>query len=708
MTQKQIQYTSETLKLRSSQITKTVELLVDGATVPFIARYRKEVTESLNEVEILDIKKLHEKFLEADKRREAILKSIQEQGKLTPELENSLKNTLFVNELEDIYLPYKQKKKTRATIAIENGLEPLAKIIFGQKDRDIETIGKKYISEKVKNTAEALAGARDIIAEWINEDIDARNKIRTVFEKSGILTSKLKKGKESEAVKYKDYFDYSEAGRSIPSHRYLAIRRGEEEGFLKVSIDIELEYAIDLLERIYLQGFTEPKQQVGMAIEDSLKRLLLPSLEKEFENKLKEKADLAAIQIFTGNLRQLLLSAPLGQKRVLSIDPGIRTGCKTVVLNELGDLIEDLVIFPLTKQQESAAIIRSLIEKHNIEAIAIGNGTASRETESFVKNALSSFEKGKSVMTVVVSEQGASIYSASEIAREEFPNKDLTVRGAVSIGRRLMDPLAELVKIDPKSIGVGQYQHDVDQKYLKESLDVTVESCVNLVGVELNTASKHLLSYVSGIGPSIAQNIIDYRTKNGKFKSRKDLKLVPRLGEKAFEQAAGFLRIHGAENPLDNSAVHPESYHLVEKMAKNLNTTLKQLIENQNLQKSIDPKQYVSKEVGLPTLNDILNELKKPGRDPREQLESFEFGNVNDIKDLRTNMVLPGIVTNITAFGCFVDIGVHQDGLIHLSNMANRFIKDPNEVVKVHQKVIVKVIEVDIQRKRIALSMKDV
>ena len=708
MTAKQIQYTSETLKLRSSQITKTVELLVDGATVPFIARYRKEVTESLDEVEILDIKKLHEKFLEADKRREAILKSIQEQGKLTHELENSLKNTLFVNELEDIYLPYKQKKKTRATIAIENGLEPLAKIIFGQKDRDIENIAKKYVSEKVKNTAEALSGARDIIAEWINEDINARNKIRTVFEKSGVLTSKLKKGKENEAVKYKDYFDYSEAGKTIPSHRYLAIKRGEEEGFLKVGIDIELEYAIDVLERVYLQGFTEPKEQVALALQDSLKRLLLPSLEKEFDNKLKEKADLAAIQIFTGNLRQLLLSAPLGQKRVLSIDPGIRTGCKTVVLNELGDLIEDLVIFPLTKQQESAAIIRALVEKHKIEAVAIGNGTASRETESFVKNALSSFEKGKSVMTVVVSEQGASIYSASDIAREEFPNKDLTVRGAVSIGRRLMDPLAELVKIDPKSIGVGQYQHDVDQKYLKESLDVTVESCVNLVGVELNTASKHLLSYVSGIGPSIAQNIIDYRTKNGKFKSRKDLKLVPRLGEKAFEQAAGFLRIHGAKNPLDNSAVHPESYHLVEKMAKNLSTTLKQLIENQNLQKSIDPKLYVTKEVGLPTLNDILNELKKPGRDPREQLESFEFGNVNDIKDLSTNMVLPGIVTNITAFGCFVDIGVHQDGLIHLSNMANRFIKDPNEVVKVHQKVTVKVIEVDIQRKRIALSMKDV
>lgn len=708
MNLKQIQYTSETLKLRTSQITKTIDLLLDGATVPFIARYRKEATESLDEVQILDIKKLHEKFLEADKRREAILKSIQEQGKLTPELENSLKNALFVNELEDIYLPYKQKKKTRATIAIENGLEPLAKVIFGQKERDIESIARKYINEKVKTVQDALAGARDIMAEWINEDINARNKIRTVFEKNGILSSKLKKGKEVEAIKYKDYFEYSETAKTIPSHRYLAVKRGEDEGFLKVSIDIELEYAIELLERIYLQGFNEPKQQVELAIEDSLKRLLLPSLEKEFDNKLKEKADLAAIQIFTGNLRQLLLSAPLGQKRVLSIDPGIRTGCKTVILNEMGDLIEDLVIFPQTKQQESAAILRKLIEKYNIEAIAIGNGTASRETESFVKNALSTFEKGKNVMTVVVSEQGASIYSASDIAREEFPNKDLTVRGAVSIGRRLMDPLAELVKLDPKSIGVGQYQHDVDQKNLKESLDTVVESCVNLVGVELNTASKHLLSYVSGIGPSIAQNIIDYRTKNGKFKSRKDLKLVPRLGEKAFEQAAGFLRIHGAENPLDNSAVHPESYNLVEKMAKNLNTSIKQLVEDHNLQKNIEPKQYVTSEVGLPTLNDILSELKKPGRDPREQLESFEFGNVKDMKDLSTNMVLPGIVTNITAFGCFVDIGVHQDGLVHLSNMANRFIKDPNEVVKVHQKVVVKIIEIDIARKRIALTMKDI
>ena len=704
----QTQYTCNTLNIKTNQVSKTVELLLDGATVPFIARYRKEVTESLDEVQILDIKKLLEKFNEADKRREAILKSIQEQGKLTPELENSLKKALFVAELEDIYLPYKQKKKTRASIAIENGLEPLAKMIFSQKEREIENMAKKHINEKVKTISDAFAGARDIIAEWINEDINARNKIRVLFEKSGIVGSKLKKGKENEAIKYKDYFDFSETAKTIPSHRYLAIKRAEGEGFIKVNIEIESDYAIDLLERQYLQGFTEPKAQVSIAIQDALKRLLLPSLEKEFDNKLKEKADLAAIQIFTGNLRQLLLSAPLGQKRVLSIDPGIRTGCKTVVLNELGDLLEDFVIFPQTKQQEAAAIVRSKIEKYNIQAIAIGNGTAGRETEAFVKHTLSSFDKGKSVMTVVVSEQGASIYSASDIAREEFPNKDLTVRGAVSIGRRLMDPLAELVKIDPKSIGVGQYQHDVDQKNLKESLDITVESCVNMVGVELNTASKHLLSYVSGIGPSIAQNIIDYRTKNGKFSSRKELKLVPRLGEKAFEQAAGFLRIHGADNPLDNSAVHPESYHLVEKMAKNLNTSLSQLIENQNLQKSIDPKQYISKEVGLPTLNDILNELKKPGRDPRETLESFEFGNVNDIKDLTTNMILPGIVTNITAFGCFVDIGVHQDGLVHLSNMANRFIKDPNEVVKVHQKVTVKVIEVDTVRKRIALSMKDI
>ncbi|MCP9768163.1 RNA-binding transcriptional accessory protein [Lacihabitans sp. LS3-19] len=707
MTAVQIQYISENLKLRASQIKNTIKLLEDGATVPFIARYRKEVTENLDEVEILDIKKLFEKLIEADKRREAILKSIEEQGKLTPELILKLKNALFTNELEDIYLPYKQKKKTRATVAIENGLEPLAKVIFSQKERNIEALAGKYINEKVKSVAEALSGARDIMAEWINEDIIARNKIRLIFEKSGILTSKLKKGKEKEGEKYTDYFDYSETAKTIPSHRYLAIKRGEDEGFLKVSIDVETDYAIDILERVYLQGLPEPKIQVGLAIEDSLKRLLLPSLEKEYDNKLKEKADLAAIQIFTGNLRQLLLSAPLGQKRVLSIDPGIRTGCKTVVLNEMGDLLADLILFPQTKQQESAAILRSLLEKHKIEAIAIGNGTASRETEQFIKSTLASLPEFKNVMVVVVSEQGASIYSASDIAREEFPNKDLTVRGAVSIGRRLMDPLAELVKLDPKSIGVGQYQHDVDQKQLKESLDVVVESCVNLVGVELNTASKSLLSYVSGIGPSIAQNIIEYRQKNGKFKARKELKLVPRLGDKAFEQAAGFLRIHGAENPLDNSAVHPESYHIVERMAKNLNTNLKKLVADENLQQSIDPKAYVSPEIGLLTLNDILKELKKPGRDPREQLESFEFGNVSDIKDLTTNMVLPGIVTNITAFGCFVDIGVHQDGLVHLSNMANRFIKDPNEVVKVHQKVSVKVIEVDIQRKRIALSMKD-
>jgi len=708
MTVIQIQYISENLKLRASQIKNTIKLLEEGATVPFIARYRKEVTENLDEVEILDIKKLFEKFNDADKRRDAILKSIEDQGKLTPELSLKLKNALFINELEDIYLPYKQKKKTRATIAVENGLEPLAKVIFSQKERNIELLAEKYLNDKVKSVFEALSGARDIIAEWINEDLVARNKVRLIFEKSGILTSKLKKGKEKEGEKYRDYFDYSETAKTIPSHRYLAIQRGEDEGFLKVSIDIETEYAVDILERVYLQGLPEPKIQVGLAIEDSLKRLLLPSLEKEYNNKLKEKSDIAAIQIFSENLRQLLLSAPLGQKRVLSIDPGIRTGSKTVVLNEMGDLLADLVIFPQTKKQESAAILRSLLEKHKIEAIAIGNGTASRETEQFVKSTLSTLPEFKNVLVLVVSEQGASIYSASDIAREEFPDKDLTVRGAVSIGRRLMDPLAELVKLDPKSIGVGQYQHDVDQKHLKESLDIVVESCVNLVGVELNTASKSLLSYVSGIGPSIAQNIVEYRQKNGKFKARKELKLVPRLGEKAFEQAAGFLRIHGAENPLDNSAVHPESYHIVEKMAKNLNTNLKILVADENLQKTIDPKAYVSPSIGHLTLNDILKELKKPGRDPREQLESFEFGNVSDIKDLTANMVLPGIVTNITAFGCFVDIGVHQDGLVHLSNMANRFIKDPNEIVKVHQKVSVKVIEIDIQRKRIALSMKDV
>ena len=708
MTSLQINHISTALQVSTGSVTKTIELLDSGATVPFIARYRKEVTGSLDEVAILEIKKLNEKFKDADKRRIAILESIDSQGKLTPDLKKKIESALFVNELEEIYLPYKQKKKTRASVAIEAGLEPLAKAIFEQKERNIESLAAKYLNDKITTVEDALAGARDIMAEWIAEDADLRKRIRNLFEKSGILAAKVKKGKDVEGQKFKDYFEYDETARNIPSHRYLAIKRGEDEGFLKVGIDVELEDAVDILERNLLRGMPESKEQVALAVEDSLKRLMLPSLEKEYDNNLKDKADKAAILIFNTNLRQLLLSPPLGQKRLMGVDPGFRTGCKVVILDEQGNLKEDDVVYPQFKSQEAEAKIIYLLNKHKAEAIAIGNGTASRETEQFIKDIIRKKPEFKSVQVLMVSEQGASIYSASDVAREEFPDKDITVRGAISIGRRLMDPLAELVKIDPKSIGVGQYQHDVNQKELKESLDSVVESCVNMVGVELNTASKHLLSYVSGIGPSIAQNIVDYRAKNGKFKSRKELKKVPRLGEKVFEQAAGFLRIHGAENPLDNSAVHPESYHIVEKMAKDLKSDLKGFIKSEELQKQVDVKQYVSGEVGLPTLKDILSEIKKPGRDPREQFESVEFADVNSITDLRTGMVLPGVVTNITAFGCFVDVGVHQDGLVHLSNMANRFIKDPNEVVKVHQKVTVKVMEVDEVRKRIGLSMKDV
>ncbi len=708
MTQKQLQIISQSLNVHEKSIINTIRLLEEGATVPFIARYRKEVTGSLDELQILEIKSAWEKFREADKRREAIIKSVEEQGKMTPALLTQLQNALYINELEDLYLPYKQKRKTRASIAIEKGLEPLARVIFAQTERNVESLAVKYLGDQINNVEEALAGARDIIAEWINEDLEARTRVRKIFDREALLTSKVKKGKDEEGIKYKDYYDFSQELSKIPSHRLLAIRRGEEEGFLRVGIEIDGEKAGDALERLYLKGLPESKAQVAEAIGDAVKRLLVPSIETEYAGKSKEKADVEAVNIFSTNLRQLLLAAPLGQKRTLAIDPGFRTGCKTVVLNESGDLISDTVIYPMDRKMEEEGKLRKLIEDHDIEAVAIGNGTAGRETESFVKNMLKGNPAFSRIPVFSVSEQGASIYSASAVAREEFPDKDVTVRGAVSIGRRLKDPLAELVKIDPKSIGVGQYQHDVNPKFLKESLDTVVESCVNLVGVELNTASKHLLSYVSGLGPALAQNIVDYRSKNGKFLSREELKKVPRLGGKAFEQAAGFLRIHGSKNPLDNSAVHPESYHIVTRMAKDAGVTVSQLIENQNFRKNIDLKKYVTGDTGLPTLNDIIQELAKPGRDPREQLEVFEFGNVHDIQDLREGMVLPGIVTNITAFGCFVDIGVHQDGLIHVSQMANRFIKDPNEVVKVHQKVQVRVTEVDIKRKRIALSMKDV
>ncbi len=713
MTSKQIQIIAQTVGVAEKSIQNTITLLEEGATVPFISRYRKEMTGSMDEVQVADTKDLYSKFLEADKRREAIIKSIEEQDKMTTELLSKLNNALYINELEDLYLPYKQKRKTRASIAIEKGLEPLAKVIFAQSERNINAIAGKYINEKVPNIEEALQGARDIMAEWVNEDIQARNAVRKLFEREAIITSKVKKGKKEEGIKFQDYFDFSEPLSRIPSHRLLALRRGEEEGFLSIDVSIEAERGTDALDRIYLRGLPDAKEQVALAITDSYARLLKPSIETEFANISKQKADSEAIKIFATNLRQLLLASPLGQKRVMGIDPGFRTGCKIVCLNERGDLLYDTVIYPLTKQQEAEAILKKLLQEYKIEAIAIGNGTASRETETLVKNilkapiGLGSHTTLGAVAVHVVSEQGASIYSASTIAREEFPNKDVTVRGAISIGRRLMDPLAELVKIDAKSIGVGQYQHDVEQKTLKESLDSVVESCVNLVGVELNTASKHLLSYVSGLGPALAQNIVDYRAKNGAFTSRNELKTVPRLGAKAFEQSAGFLRIHGAENPLDNSAVHPETYPIVQKMAKDLGIKVSELIGNEQIKSKIVLKNYITEKVGLPTLNDILSELQKPGRDPREALETFEFASdVHKIEDLREGMLLPGIVTNITAFGCFVDVGVHQDGLIHVSQMANRFIKDPNEVVKVHQKVQVKVLEIDIARKRIGLTMK--
>lgn len=699
----QIAFLTKELQISSYSILQTVNLISEGATVPFVSRYRKEMTGGLDEVQIADIKKAYEKFLEADKRRQAIINSIEEQDKMTPELLAKISKALHLNELEDLYLPYKQKRKTKGTIAIEKGLEPLAKLIFDQKERDINAIANKFLNKEVKNIDEALQGARDVIAEWINENLESRNHLRIIFEKEAILTSKVKKGKETDGIKFKDYYEFNQKLREIPSHRLLAIRRGEEEGFLKVDISIDTKKALNTLDRQYLQGMPACKEQMEIAIEDAFKRLLNPSIETEFSGISKERADKEAIQIFATNLRQLLLSAPLGQKRVLAIDPGFRTGCKTVVLNELGDLLHDTVIYPLFKKQEAENIVKQLVKEYKLDAVAIGNGTASRETESFIKNMNLDLQG-----IYVVSEQGASIYSASTVAREEFPNKDVTVRGAISIGRRLKDPLAELVKIDAKSIGVGQYQHDVNQKMLKDSLDSTVESCVNAVGVELNTASKHLLSYVSGLGPTLAQNIVEYRTKNGKFSSRKQLLKVPRLGEKAYEQAAGFLRIHGAKNPLDNSAVHPERYDLVNQIAKDQHVSVEELIEKDAVRKSIDLKKYISKEVGLPTLNDIMKELAKPGRDPREQLETFEFGNVHSIEELKQGMILPGIVTNITAFGCFVDIGVHQDGLVHVSQLANKYISDPNEVVKVHQKVKVKVTEVDVSRKRIALSMKEI
>ncbi|WP_113639376.1 Tex family protein [Nubsella zeaxanthinifaciens] len=703
-----LQHIATSLNINSKQVNATLTLLEEGATVPFISRYRKEITGSLDEVQITAIRDLAQQLKELDKRKEAVLKSILEQGKLTPELEKKIELAETLTILEDIYLPYKQKRKTRASVAREKGLEPLALRIFAQSRIDVEAEATAYIdAEKgVKDIQDALAGARDIVAEIINEDAEARAKMRRYFEQKATYKSVVAKGKETEAIKYKDYFEWEESAKNAPSHRVLAMLRGEEEGLLKLDVLPPDEEAIQLLEKQFITGNNSASKQVELAIYDSYKRLLRPSMETELRAAIKQKADEEAIRVFAANARQLLMAAPLGQKNVMAVDPGFRTGCKVVCLDRQGNLLENTTIYPHTGQgnvKDAEWKINQLCEKHDIEAIAIGNGTAGRETETFIRGL-----KLAEVTIVMVNESGASIYSASPLAREEFPDHDVTVRGAVSIGRRLMDPLAELVKIDPKSIGVGQYQHDVDQSKLQQSLDDTVMSCVNAVGVELNTASKQLLAYVSGLGDSLAQNIVNYRSKNGTFKNRESLKKVPRLGDKAFEQAAGFLRIRNAEQPLDSSGVHPERYQLVNKMAKDLGVSVAELIKNTELQKRINLQNYVSAEVGLPTLQDILKELAKPGRDPREQFEAFSFADgVNSIEDLKKGMKLKGIVTNITNFGAFVDIGVHQDGLVHTSQLANRFVANPNEVVKVSQVVQVTVTDVDVERKRISLSMKE-
>ncbi|MFD2203417.1 Tex family protein [Shivajiella indica] len=700
---------AEELGIKVKQVTDTVELLDECATVPFISRYRKEATGSLDEVQVASIRDRIQQLRDLDKRKEAILKSIQEQGKLSAELEEKINAAETMSILEDLYLPYKPKRRTKATIAREKGLEPLASMIFDQTSFDLDAEAEKYLdSEKeVNSIEEALQGARDIIAEWINENAELRKKMRDLFIEEGQFVSKVIPGKEEEAIKYKDYYDWTEPVKTAPSHRVLAMRRGEKELFLMLDSCPEELSAINLMDKLVLANEANSAvDQVKLAIRDCYKRLLKPSMETEVRLYTKKKADEEAIKVFAENLRQLLLAAPLGEKSVMAIDPGFRTGCKTVCLGPQGQLLSYDTIFPNEPQKktvEAGATLRHLVEKYHVEAIAIGNGTASRETEAFVK----SLGLPKQVIVTMVNESGASIYSASEVAREEFPEYDLTVRGAVSIGRRLMDPLAELVKIDPKSIGVGQYQHDVDQGALKNSLDDTVMSCVNGVGVEVNTASKQLLTYVSGLGPVLAQNIVTYRNENGPFKSRDQIRKVPRLGDKAFEQAAGFLRIRNAKNPLDSSAVHPERYELVEKMASDIGAKVTDLMSSEELRSKIILNNYVSETVGLPTLQDIMEELSKPGRDPRETFEVFNFQEgVNEISDLKVGMKLPGIITNITKFGAFVDIGVHQDGLVHLSHLADRYVNDPAEVVIVNQKVEVTVMEVDMPRKRIGLSMK--
>src|SRR5690554_2227269 len=697
---------STSLSIPLKPIENCIRLLEEGATIPFISRYRKEATGGLDEVQVGQVKSLHEKYKELEKRKEFILKSIEEQEKLTPELKTTIEECWDATELEDLYLPFKPKRQTRAEMARKKGLEPLADWLMAQHRGPVEPKAAEFVKEEVVTADEALKGARDIIAEWVNEDASARQAIRTIFAREAIIASKVVKGKEEEGEKYRDYFDFSAPLSRCPSHRILAVRRGEAEGFLRVSIAPDDERCIDRLVRRFVKNDNASSYQVEDAVVDAYKRLLKPSIETEFANLSKEKADEEAIAVFAENLRQLLLAPPLGQKRILAIDPGFRTGCKLVCLNEQGDLHHNETIYPHPPQNETskaASKVVKLVSTYKIDAIAIGNGTASRETERFISN----LRYEKEVKVFVVSESGASVYSASKIAREEFPEYDVTVRGAVSIGRRLSDPLAELVKIDPKSIGVGQYQHDVDQSKLKRSLDQTVESCVNQVGVNLNTASRHLLTYVSGLGESLAHNICEWRKENGPFRTRQELKKVPRLGVKAFEQCAGFLRIPGGENPLDNSAVHPESYAVVMKMAKELKCSVKELIGNRELIDTIDIDRYITAEAGTATLTDILQELEKPGRDPRSIVKTLEFDpGIRLITDLKEGMELPGIVTNITNFGCFVDVGIKENGLVHISQLADRFVSNPTEVVSLHQHVNVRVVSVDLERKRIQLSMK--
>ncbi len=700
---------AQELGFTPKQVRATVDLLDEGATVPFIARYRKEATGSLDEVAITTVRDRLNQLMELDKRREAILKSLEERGQLTDELKEKILSAETMADLEDIYLPYRPKRRTRATIAKERGLEPLAQRLFTQEDMDPMAEASAFVDpdKGVGSVEDALAGARDIIAEWVNEDQTARVRMRDFFSSKAVFKSKVIPEKEAEGIKYRDYFDWQEPVNSAPSHRILAMRRGENEDFLILRVLPPEGEALDILDSLFVKGEGPASQQVRMSVHDSYKRLLSPSMETEIRLETKKRADEEAIRVFVENVRQLLLAPPLGQKNVLAIDPGFRTGCKVICLDRQGKLLHTETLYPLQSEKGAADAglkIHEMCERFLIEAIAVGNGTAGRETEAFIRG----LDLSKNIQVVMVNESGASVYSASEVAREEFPDQDVTVRGSVSIGRRLMDPLAELVKIDPKSIGVGQYQHDVDQGALKRSLDDLVISCVNRVGVEVNTASKILLTYVSGLGPQLAKGVVEYRNEHGPFRSREELKQVPRLGPKAFEQAAGFLRIRDGENPLDRSAVHPESYPIVDAMARDLGCSVLDLMHDEKLRKRIDLGQYISDKVGLPTLNDILSELSKPGRDPREQFEAFRFAEgIEKLEDVKPGMKLPGIVTNITAFGVFVDIGVHQDGLVHISEVSNRFVKNLTEVVNVHQKVMVTVLGVDLARKRISLSMKD-